>query len=62
MNKDEKFFLKEMIRTYYEPEMKKMKELKEYLEYQLSQLDFEKDTKAKMLCAMALTILESKGE
>lgn len=29
----------------------------EYFEYQLSQLDFEKDTMAKMLCAMALVIL-----
>ena len=34
----------------------------EYFKYQSENLDFEKDTKAKMLCAMAITILESKGE
>ena len=34
----------------------------EYFEYQLSQLYFEKDTMAKMLCAMALVILRGEDE
>ena len=36
------------------------KEVIEYLEYQLSQMDFEKDTKAKMLGAMTIVLL-NKG-
>ena len=35
-------------------------ETKEYLEYQISQLDFYEDTKAKMLGSMAIVLL--KGE
>ena len=37
------------------------KEAIEYLEYQLSQMDFEKDTKAKMLGAMTIVLL-NKGD
>lgn len=29
-----------------------------YLKYQLTQLDFYKDSKAKILCAMAIALLE----
>lgn len=36
----------------------KHKNLIEYLNYQLSQLDFYEDTKAKMLCSMAIVMLE----
>jgi hypothetical protein len=32
----------------------------EYLKYQLSCLDFEKDIKARMLCSMAIVMLERK--
>lgn len=34
----------------------------EYLEYQISQLDFEKDTKAKMLGAMVLVLLKGSNK
>ena len=30
----------------------------EYFKYQLDNLDFYKDTKAKMLCAMGITLLQ----
>lgn len=35
-----------------------IKETKEYLEYQISQLDFYEDTKAKMLGSMAIVFLK----
>ena len=38
------------------------KETIEYLEYQLSQMDFEKDTKAKMLGAMTIVLLNKGSE
>ena len=38
-------------------EIEKIKKTKEYLEYQLTQFDFEKDIKARMLCAMTLILL-----
>ena len=34
----------------------------EYFKYQLEQLDFYEDTKAKMLCAMGIVILQGKDK
>ena len=34
----------------------------EYFKYQLENLDFYEDTKAKMLCAMGITLLQNGGE
>lgn len=46
----------------YEQENKQLKENKnkaiEYFKYQLENLDFYEDTKAKMLCAMGITLLQ----
>ena len=39
-----------------------IKEVREYIEYQLENLDFEEDTKAKMLCAMVLVLLDKEKE
>lgn len=41
---------------------KTINEATEYLEYQIPQLDFEKDTKAKMLGAMVLVLLQGSDE
>ena len=35
-----------------------LNEVKEYLKYQLSYLSFENDLKARMLCSMAIVMLE----
>lgn len=59
----------------YDKDIKKMKQqekeinrlnniinqIKEYLKYQLENLDFEKDTKAKMLGSMILVMLDKEG-
>ncbi len=37
-------------------------ETKEYLEYQISQLDFYEDTKAKMLGSMAIVLLKGSDK
>lgn len=37
-----------------------IKEVREYIKYQLENLDFEKDRKAKMLGAMVLVILDKE--
>ena len=37
-----------------------LNETTEYLKYQLSNLDFEKDIKARMLCSMVIVMLEWK--
>ena len=34
----------------------------EYFKYQLENLDFYEDTKARMLCAMGITLLQNGGE
>ena len=39
-----------------------IKEVREYIEYQLENLDFEEDTKAKMLGAMVLVLLDKVGD
>ena len=39
-----------------------IKEVREYIEYQLENLDFEEDTKAKMLGAMILVLLDKEKE
>ena len=36
-------------------------QIKEYLKYQVENLDFEKDTKAKMLGSMILVMLDKEG-
>lgn len=41
---------------------KTINEAIEYLEYQIPQLDFEKDMKAKMLGAMVLVLLQGKSD
>lgn len=38
-----------------------IKEVREYIEYQLENLDFEEDTKAKMLGAMVLVLLDKEN-
>ena len=37
-----------------------IKEVREYIEYQLENLDFEEDAKAKMLGAMVLVLLDKE--
>ena len=39
-----------------------IKEVREYIEYQLENLDFEEDTKAKMLGTMVLVLLDKEKE
>ncbi len=39
-----------------------IKEVREYIEYQLENLDFEEDTKAKMLGAMVLVLLDKENK
>ena len=41
---------------------KTINEAIEYLKYQIPQLDFEKDMKAKMLGAMVLVLLQGKSD
>ena len=41
---------------------KTINEAIEYLEYQIPQLDFEKDTKAKMLGSMVLVLLQGSDK
>lgn len=50
--------LKELCDKYEE----KRKNIIEYLNYQLSQLDFCEDTKARMLCSMVIVMLEEDGK
>ena len=44
--------------SYIEQLKKQKKELKNYLQYQIENLDFYEDTKAMVLCTMALVMLE----
>lgn len=46
--------------AYYEL-LDVIKEVREYIEYQLESLDFEEDTKAKMLGAMVLVLLDKEN-
>ena len=46
--------------AYYEL-LEVIKEVREYIEYQLENLDFEEDTKAKMLGAMVLVLLDKEN-
>lgn len=39
-----------------------IKEVREYIKYQLEHLDFEKDTKAKILGAMVLVMLDKENK
>lgn len=47
----------EVYKRYYDYKSRNEKAI-EYLEYQISQLDFYEDTKAKMLGSMALVLLQ----
>ena len=52
----------ETYANYNDELLERINKAIEYFEYQLSQLDFEKDTMAKMLCAMALVILRGEDK
>lgn len=63
--------LRKIIRDYIKTELNQrkeierlhsiIKEIREYIEYQLENLDFEEDTKAKMLGAMVLVLLDKEN-
>lgn len=59
----EEYVLLQNASEEYEDELQnKIDKATKYLEYQISQLDFEKDTKAKMLGSMALVLLQGSDE
>ena len=66
MFKEKDQILTQRIIMKQEEEIEKLhsiiKEVREYIEYQLENLDFEEDTKAKMLGAMALVLLDKEKE
>ena len=51
-----------MLKIQNDEYKQRIDETIKYIEYQISQLDFEKDTKAKMLGAMVLVLLQGKSD
>lgn len=62
LDKNISFIVKEDNKPTYEELENIIKEVREYIEYQLEHLDFEKDTKAKMLGAMVLVMLDKENK
>lgn len=50
------------LKTQLQQKENIIKEAREYIKYQLEHLDFEKDTKAKMLGAMVLVMLDKENK
>lgn len=57
-----KYWSHRQLAREYEILENKLKEIEDYIKYQMENMDFEKDTKAKMFGAMILVMLEKEVE